>query len=79
MVRLDTCLDGMGGFQDSRMYMDVPTLSLRSSTFASTFIMHISFSSFVIPFYGIIVRTILKFDMELPIHPSQISSIEPAQ
>ena len=24
MVILDTCLDGMGGFQDSRMY-DVPT------------------------------------------------------
>jgi hypothetical protein len=24
MFRLDTCLDGMGGFQNSRMY-DVPT------------------------------------------------------
>jgi hypothetical protein len=79
MVRLYTCLDSMGGFQDSRMY-DAPTQSLRSSTFSSMFIMlHLSLSSFVIPFYRIIVRTILKFEMEFPIHPSQISSTELAK
>ena len=77
MVRLDTCLDGMGGFQESRIY-DVPTSSLISATFSSTFIMHTSLSSFTIPFYRIIVGTILKFDMELQIHPSQISSTDPA-
>ena len=78
MVGIDTCLDSMGGFQDSRMY-DFPTKSLRSSTFSSTFFMlHLSFSSFIIPFYRIIVRNILKFDMELQIHPSQISSTNPS-
>ena len=79
MVRLDTCLDGMGGFQDLRMYIDVPTQYFRSSTFASMFIMHISFPMFVIPFYIIVVGTIFKFHMELQIHPSQIYFIDPTQ
>jgi hypothetical protein len=39
---------------------------------------NLSLSSFDIPFYRIVVGIILKFDMELPIHPSQIASIEPA-
>ena len=60
MVRLDTCLDSMGGFQDSRMYDVVTTSSLRSSMFATTFIMGVSLSNGVVSIYRIFVGNLLK-------------------
>jgi hypothetical protein len=61
MVRLDTCLDGMGGFQDSRISDVLATKYLKTSRFATMFIMGISLSSFVVSICRIFVGTLLKF------------------